>query len=86
MVFRSAAAAGLLALKGISALALAYTLSVAGRELIGFGLFSFVFLMISIAWAFWLFVRGMGYKGLLAVVCSFAALFFALSLYAGLYL
>ena len=72
---------GLWIFKGLSGLALAYILATAGKELIGFGLFSFVFLMISITWAFLFLVRGLKYTGVLITVVCFGFVFLSIVFY-----
>lgn len=53
--------------KAFSAVCVSYVLALIGSELISYGLFSFVFLMISITLAFFYLVRPYGFITLLLI-------------------
>ena len=63
--------------KGFSALCFSYVLAVLGIEFIGYGLFSFIFLILSFSMAFLYFVKPYGITGLMVVnvVLIFTAIF-----------
>ncbi len=48
-------------IKILSGLAIAYTMALVGQEFIKYGIFSFVFILISITMAFLYVVRGYGF-------------------------
>ena len=54
-------------LKGLFSFCFAFVLALAGRELINYGLFSLLFLMLSIGWAFFYLVKPLGFIGILSV-------------------
>lgn len=54
-------------LKGLSGLVLAYVAALTGRELIKYGLFSFLFIVLSVAGAFLYLVKGLKFPGVLIV-------------------
>ncbi len=59
--------------KGVSAFCLAYVLALIGQELISYGLFSFIFLLLSISAAFFYLVKGYKFLGVLIVdICLVA--------------
>ena len=70
--------------KGLSALCLAYVLALVGRELISYGLFSFVFLILSISLAFLYLVRGYGFFLVLILDIFLVILAFLLRFYAAM--
>ena len=73
-------AISLLFLKGLSGLALAYVLALIGKEFIRYGLFAFLFIVISITMAFLYLVKDLRFPGVILVdgVLVTIALFFRL--------
>lgn len=71
----------LLIFKLISAFCFAYVLALIGQELMSYGLFSFVFLILSISLAFFYFVKSYGFLGLLIVDCCLISLALLLRFY-----
>ena len=60
----------LLVFKGVSAFCFAYVLTLVGQDLISYGLFSFVFLLLSISLAFFYLVKDYKFFRILIVdVC-----------------
>lgn len=70
--------------KGLSGLIFSWVLTVTGREFIQFGLFSFVFLLLSLTGAFIYLVKSYRYIGLLFVNIIFIALVFGFGFYVDL--
>ena len=68
-------------IKGLSGLVFAWVLTVTGREFIQFGLFSLVFLLLSLTGAFIYLVKSYRYIGLLFVNIIFIALVFGFGFY-----
>lgn len=71
----------LLLFKGFSGFCFAFVLTLISQELISFGLFSFVFLLISIGLAFFYFVRGYKFPGVLVVDLILVLIAFLLRFY-----
>ena len=71
----------LLFFKGFSALCFSYVLTLIGQELLSYGLFSFVFLLISISLAFFYFVKGYNVFGVLALDIFLVLIAFLLRFY-----
>lgn len=69
---------GLWVLKGLSSLVLAYVLALIGKEFIRYGLFAFVFIVISITMAFLYLVKELKFPGIILVdgILVAVALFF----------
>ena len=82
--FKSIKTICLWAIKGFSGLAFAWILTIMGKELINFGLFSFVFLLISLTTAFIYLVRGYRYFGVFCVTSVFIGLIFSFGFYVNL--
>ena len=57
----------LLVFKIFSAFCVAYVLSLIGQELLSYGLFSFIFLLFSIGWAFFLLIKPYNFLGVFIV-------------------
>ena len=70
--------------KGLSGLVFAWVLTVTGKEFIKFGLFSFVFLLLSLTGAFIYLVKNYRYIGLLFVDIIFIILVFGFGFYVNL--
>ena len=68
-------------LKGVSAFAVAYVVSLIGVELINYGSFSFTFIFISIAMAFFFLVKNQQLLGILLVDLVLVAIAFVLRFY-----
>lgn len=58
---------GLLVFKGFSAFCFAYVLTLIGQEVLSYGLFSFIFLLLSIGLAFFYLVKPYGFLGVLLI-------------------
>ena len=71
----------LLLFKVFSALCFSYVLTLIGQELLSYGLFSFVFLLISISLAFFYFVKGYNIFGVLALDIFLVLIAFLLRFY-----
>lgn len=73
-------AVSLLFLKGLSGLALAYVLALIGKEFIRYGLFAFLFIVISVTMAFLYLVKDLKFPGVILVdgILVMVALFFRL--------
>ena len=84
IAFRNIKTVCLWGIKGLSSLAFAWVLTVMGQELINFGVFSFVFLIISLTTAFIYLIRGYKYIGVFCVVAVFIALIFGFGFYVNL--
>ena len=70
--------ASLLIFKGVSAFCFAYVLALVGQELLSYGLFSFVFLLLSISMAFFYLVKD--YKFLRVLMVDVCLIFLAVLL------
>ncbi len=68
-------------LKAASGLTLAYVLAVAGRELLNYGLFSFMFVLLSVTAAFFYLVKGFRLAGILTVDTCLVAMAVSLRWY-----
>ena len=58
---------GLWGLKGLSGLFLAYVLALIGKEFIQYGVFAFLFILISVTMAFLYLVKGLRFPGIVFV-------------------
>lgn len=65
-------------LKAFSAFCVAYVLTFVGKELLSYGMFSFVFLLLSISMAFFYFVKPYGF--LIVLLIDVGLILFALLL------
>lgn len=71
-------------IKGFSAFAFAWVFTIMGKEFINFGLFSFIFLLLSLAMAFIYLVKDYKYTGVLCVDAILISLFFGFGFYVNL--
>ena len=70
--------------KGFSGLAFSWVLTIMGKEFINFGLFSFIFLLLSLTMAFIYLVKDYKYTGVLCVDAILISLFFGFGFYVNL--
>ena len=68
-------------IKTLSALAVAYVIALIGQELIKYGIFSFVFVMISVTISFLYLVKSSGFLVTLSIDVFLIVLAFLLRLY-----
>ena len=68
-------------LKGLSGLILAYVAAIFGRELLNYGLFSFLFILLSVTAAFFYLVKGCRFTGVLIVDSCLVAMAISLKWY-----
>ena len=71
----------LLLFKGLSAFCFSYVVTLIGQELISYGMFSFVFLLISVGLAFFYLVKNYGFLGVFLVDLFLVLLAFLLRFY-----
>ena len=79
---KTVARLGLFSAKTVSGLIFAYVTALTGKEFIHFGLFSFLFLLLSLTGAFLYLVKEFKYTGLFIVNAVFATLLFGFGFYA----
>ena len=72
---------GLLLFKVFSAFCFSYVLTLIGQELLSYGLFSFVFLLISIGLSFFYFIKDYKFSGVLLIDIILVAIAFLLRFY-----